>query len=254
MLTAFLVDDEILALDRLERLLAEDGRVRVMGRSQDPVEAAAAIDETNPNVLFLDIQMPERDGFALLAGLKRQPLVVFVTAFDGYALKAFETNGVAYLLKPVAPAKLSAAIDKVSRIAGGAEAPPDFRSIFAELEKKIAKPSGASYPARISSRTGDRVEFIDLTRVTHFYADDKLTFAATDAKHYALDWTISQLAEKLDPNRFQRVHRGTIVNLEAVSELYSYFGGKWIVKLKDGKTQVTVAKERARELREKLGL
>lgn len=112
-----------------------------------------------------------------------------------------------------------------------------------------------TYPERISSRTGARTELIDLSRVTHFYAEDKLTFAATEAKNYIVDQTISELEERLDPARFCRIHRSTLVNLAYVTELYTYFGGKLIVKLKGAKkAELTVAKERARELRAHLAL
>lgn len=255
MLTAFLLDDEPLALDRLERLLAADGRLAIAGRSSDPLDALARIAELAPDLLFLDIQMPEIDGFQLLDRLAHQPLVIFTTAFDQHALRAFETNSVAYLLKPIEQAKLTAAIDKVLRIGAGKESPPDLRHLLAQLSQSIALPAGRKYPDRIGSKVGDRVELIDLSRVTHFYAEDKLTYAATEAKAFIVDETISDLEQRLDPDRFLRIHRATLVNLAYVGELYTYFAGKLILRLKDGKrTELTVARDRARDLRLKLGV
>jgi two-component system LytT family response regulator len=255
MLRAYLLDDEPLALDRLARMLAEDGRVEIVGQCSDSLAALEAIHGLKPDLLFLDIQMPELDGFGVLARLHPQPLVIFATAFDQFALQAFETNGVAYLLKPIAPAKLRAAIDKVLRIQGGQERLPNVDGLLEQLARRLQPSEQAQYPQRVSSRIGDRVEFIDLSLVTHFFAEDKLTYAATASKNYIVDLTISELEAKLDPKHFVRIHRSSLVNLTFVQELFSYFGGKWILRLRDSaKTELTVAKERARDLREKLGL
>lgn len=252
MLTAFLLDDEPLALDRLTRLLTTaHPQVQTIGTATDPVEALPQVDSLRPDILFLDIQMPELDGFAVASRLTHQPLILFTTAFDQYALQAFETNSIAYLLKPVAPAKLEQALAKVEAIRGGSQPTPNIANLLNQLATRLTP----AYPERISSRTGDRTEFIDLSRITHFYAEDKLTFASTEAKSYIIDQTISELESRLDPNRFFRIHRSYLVNLSSVAELYTYFGGKLIVRLNDSKkTELTASKDRARELRLKLGL
>ncbi len=255
MLKAYLLDDEPLALDRLARLLAEDGRVAIAGQASDPVAALQEISKLKPDLLFLDIQMPEIDGFGVLTRLDPQPLVIFATAFDQFALQAFETNSVAYLLKPIAPEKLHAAIDKVLRIQGGQDKAPNLEGLLDQLARRLQPNEQVEYPQRVSSRIGDRVEFVDLSLVTHFFAEDKLTYAATSAKNYVVDQSISDLEARLDPRQFVRVHRSTIVNMVFIQELFSYFGGKWIVRLRDAnKTEIMVAKERAKDLRERLGL
>jgi two-component system LytT family response regulator len=247
---AFLVDDEPLALKRLARMLAAGGRVKVAGSCTDPVEAIAAIQESKPDLLFLDIQMPGLNGFEMLARLDPQPLVIFTTAFDQYALDAFAVNSVDYLLKPIELAQLERALNKIERIRGGADPAPDLRDLLA----RIAPPS-PDYPGRIASRTGERVEFVELDRVTHFFAADKLTWAATSGKNYPVDHTIQQLEEKLDPKKFVRVHRSTIVNLDFVHELHPWFAGRMLLRLKDEKrTEVGVSRERVRTLRERLGI
>jgi two-component system LytT family response regulator len=101
---------------------------------------------------------------------------------------------------------------------------------------------------------GDRVEFIDVAQVTHFYAKDKLTFAVTAVKHHALDLTIAELEQKLSPQRWVRIHRSTLLNVDAVKGLHTWFGGKLLVKLKDGRTELHVARERAAEVKAKLGI
>lgn len=255
-LSTLLLDDESLAINRLERLLVEDGRLRVVGTCSDPVEAIGLIDTLRPDVLFLDIQMPQLDGFAVLQRLRHQPLVIFVTAYDAYALQAYEVNSIGYLLKPVEAAKLRRAIDKLERMHSGKEAAPDLERLVLQLTQRMtAAVEAPRYPERISSRMGEKLEWIDLSRVTHFYAEEKLTYAATETKNYIVDLSITELEERLDPQRFARIHRSTVVNLSFVTELYNYFGGKLVMRLKDAKkTELTVAKERAKELKERLGL
>lgn len=244
MLTAFILDDEPLAVARLQRMVAS--LVQVAGTSNDPVEAIELIDQLQPDLLFLDVQMPELDGFAVLRRLAHQPLVIFTTAYDQYALAAFDTNSVAYLLKPVEDAKLRLAISKVDRLRGTS----NVQQLLAQVT-----PRPSTYPERVSSKTGDRIEFIDLSRISHFYAEDKLTFASTEGKDYIVDQTISELEERLDPSRFFRIHRSSLVQLEFVAEMYNYLGGKLLIRLKNTrKTELTVSKERARELRDRLGL
>lgn len=250
---AFLVDDEELAIRRLRRLLEERG-VEIAGSAQDPVEAAPRIDEIRPGVLFLDIQMPGLNGFEMLERLNSDPLVVFTTAYDQYALRAFAVNSIDYLLKPVEAEHLDSALAKVERFLAGSEPRPDMRKLLAELARASAEPAPA-YPQRISSRTGDRIEFLTLNQITHFFAKEKLTFAATEQKDFCVDYTLDELEQKLDPAQFVRVHRAAVVNLVWVHELHAWFGGKMMARLKDAKrTEIGVSRERVRELKERLGI
>jgi two-component system, LytTR family, response regulator len=252
---AFLVDDESLALKRLQRMLAVTGRVEIAGMSTDPVEAVEAILKAKPDVLFLDIEMPGMTGFQMLSKLEPQPLIVFTTAYDQYALEAFGVNSVDYLLKPIEAPKLARALDKVDRMRGGMEPRPDIRELMDRITA-IARSGGQpTYPERIASRTGERVEFIDLARVTHFFARDKLTYAATAAKNYAVDHTIQELEQKVDPRKFVRIHRATLLNLDYVHELHAWFAGRMMVRLKDEKhTELSVSRDRVRTLKERLGV
>jgi two-component system, LytTR family, response regulator len=252
---AFLLDDEELATRRLSRLLEETGQVEIAGVANDPVAALTAVAQTRFDVLFLDIEMPELTGFEFLARLHGQdPLVVFTTAFNEYALRAFEVNSIDYLVKPVSADALARALRKVERVLGGQAPREPLQALVAQLSAALQQKT-VDYPARISSKIGDKVEFIELARVTHFYAEEKLTFAAVGAKSYIIDATIAELEVRLDPRRFVRVHRSTMVNVDYVQEMFSYFGGKMLVRLKDEKkTEVTVARERVKELREKMGI
>jgi len=253
-LRAYLVDDEPPALERLRRLLEQTHRVKVIGSASEPEEAVTALSADPPDVCFLDIDMPRLNGFEVLARLPTQPIVIFTTAYSQFALQAFAVNSVDYLLKPVDPDSLDRAIKKVERLRGAVPvAQPDFHALFQRLAASLRE-TKPEYPDRIASRLGDRLWFLDLVKVTHFYAEDKLTFAASEGKVFCVDHTIAQLEQKLNPRQFVRIHRGTIVNLGWVKEVALLMGGTLNVRLKDGKeTELTVAKDRAREFKARAG-
>jgi two-component system LytT family response regulator len=257
MMRAFVVDDEPLAVRRLKRMLDETGRVDVAGTSSDPVEALAALSETAVDVLFLDIQMPGMTGFEMLGMMERQPMVVFTTAYDQYALRAFEVNSVDYLLKPIEERHLARALDKIERLRGSAAVAPDWKLILEQLAGALRQSGSgvpAEYPERIASRLGDRTHILELDKVTHFFAQEKLTYAAVEGKNHVVDHTISDLELKLDPRHFFRIHRSTLVNLAWVRELDAWFGGRALVRLKDARpTELQVARERVQELKKRLG-
>src|SRR5438046_7155619 len=168
---------------------------------------------------FLDIQMPGMTRFELLQQPPNQPAVIFTTAFDRFALDAFEVNSIDYLVKPIELVRLEKALTKVERLRGTPEALTDrdqLRAIARELARK--------YPERISSRIGERVVFVEVSKVSHFYAKDKLTYAATASKDYVIDISTSDLEEKLDPALFVRIHRATLLNRRYSDELRSWFG------------------------------
>jgi two-component system LytT family response regulator len=244
MLRAYLVDDELPALKRLNRLLAATGRVEVIGSESNPAAAIDAIASQRPDVLFLDIQMPGLNGFELLANLERQPIVIFTTAYDHYALKAFEVNSVDYLLKPIEPNLLDRALNKLDQFRG---APQDLRATLRSLLR--------SSPDRIPIRVGERTRFLELSRITHFFAEGRLTYAASDGKTYCIDGTITELEQKLAGTSFLRIHRGILLNLDWLEELTPWFSGRITARLKDDKhTELTVARDRVRCLKERLGL
>ena len=253
-LRAYLIDDEPLALERLRRLLLQTGRVEVIGSTTEPEQAVAALIAEPPDLCFLDIQMPRLNGFDVLGKLPRQPIVIFTTAYDRYALKAFGVNSVDYLLKPIEPEAVKRAIQKVDTLRdSGSVAQPDFQAILKQIADSVREAT-PGHLERIASRLGDRIWFIDLHDVTHFYAEDKLTYAVSDGKAYCVDHTISDLEKKLDPKKFYRIHRSTVVNLAWIQEVASLPGGMLNIRLKDTKrTDLTVARDRAREFKMRVG-
>lgn len=258
LLKAYLVDDEPLALKRLTRLLDATGRVEIVGSSTDPLKAMEAISTLLPEVLFLDIQMPEVDGFELLARLEHEPLVIFTTAYDQYALKAFEVNSIDYLLKPVEPEQLGRALRKLEQLRGGSRPEwlerPDFRAMVQELSRTL-RGAEAERLDRIPVRVGERTRFLELERVTHFFSEDRLTYAAADGKTYCIDSSIADLERQLGPSRFARIHRGTLLNVDWLDELSPFFTGRLVARLKDERrTELTVARDRVRALKDRLGI
>ncbi len=254
MTRAFLVDDEDLALRRLSRLLSETGKIEVVGTSNDPVDAIAWLSSNDVDVVFLDIEMPGMNGFEMLGMLDPQPTVIFTTAYNQYALKAFEVNSVDYLMKPVDREQLTRTLRKLERLGVG-EARPDAVELMRKLSQALAQRETPTYPDRIAtSRVGEKTQYVELARVTHFFAEDKLTYAATKTKNYLVDHTITELESNLDPRKFFRIHRATVVNLGWIQETDSWFGGGALVRLKDEKaTELAVARDRVRALKEKLG-
>jgi DNA-binding LytR/AlgR family response regulator len=236
-------------------MLIETGRVEVAGTSSDPVDALAALTEHSPDVLFLDIQMPGMNGFEMLGMLDPEPLVVFTTAYHQYALQAFEVNSIDYLLKPIEERHLARALDKLERLRATPGQPPDWQSVLAQISSALGQGGAAAYPERIASRLGERIHILDLPKVTHFFAQDKLTYAATEAKNFVVDHTISELEQKFDPRRFCRIHRSTLINLAWVREVDAWFGGRMLVRLKDAKnTELQVARDRVAGLKKQLGI
>lgn len=261
MLLAYLVDDEPLAIERLERLLAGFPVVEVAGRTADPAAAVAFLNSPDGaaiDVLFLDIQMPGMNGFELLSKLARQPLVIFTTAYDQHALQAFETNAIDYLLKPIETEQLRRALGKLGKLRPlkmpewqqSADLPSMLRDLAASLQRRQA-----GYPRRIASKVGERVLFLALDDVTHFIAQDKLTYAVVNGRGHCVDQSIVELERRLDPAKFLRIHRGALVNADWVHEVNSWFAGKVVLTLKDAQhTQITVARDRVRLVKERLGI
>ncbi len=250
MMRAFIVDDERLAIDRLTRLLGQTGRVQVVGSSTDPEDALVMIAALPLDVLFLDIQMPGLTGFDLLERLGTTAPVIFTTAWDEHALRAFGTNSIDYLLKPVECERLEQALDKLTRMTQAQ--PPDVRALARELAAQLTHGRKLE---RLASRAGDRTTLLDTARVSHIVARDKLTYAVVGGREHMIDATLAQLEGQLDGRRFVRIHRSTIVNLAFVQELHADVDGGLLVRLRDdARTNLPVARDRVRELKDTLGI
>ena len=239
MIKAYIVDDERLAVQRLTRLLQATGRVEIAGSTTDPEAALAFLTAHAVDVLFLDIQMPGLSGFELLERLESNPLVVFTTAYDRYALNAFAVNAIDYLLKPIERERLDRALDKIERMGTGLgldthrDLSPDVRALARALAGELKgdrSPFGTSTGRpvpllRIASRVGERTTILDVARISHFTAKDKLTFAVMNGREHVIDFALAQLETSLDARRFVRIHRSTLVNVAYVQELFPAVDG-----------------------------
>ena len=251
-LKVLIVDDEPLARARVKGMLEGLADVVLAGEAGSADEARRVLDAADVDVLLLDVQLPGEDGFELLRSLERRPAVVFVTAFDQYAVRAFEENAVDYLLKPFPPERLAQALERARH---DLERPEDLSRRLAELLGGLDRGRTPSpWLDRFAVRVGTKQLILKADEVMWFGAEDKLVFAATATDRHYVNFTLDQLERKLDPARFARVHRAAIVNLDFAAALRPGFAGTYRLQLKDAaRTEVPVSRARARLLRERLG-
>jgi two-component system, LytTR family, response regulator len=251
LLKVFLVDDEPLALKRLSRLLLESGKVEITGQTTEPLKALQIIPNLKLDAIFLDIQMPELTGFELLQKLKNYPPVIFTTAFDEFALKAFEVFSVDYLLKPIEFERLEVALEKLERISQ-----KKSDEININLQQLLQHLSPQTILERIPSRIGGKVQILDVQTITHFFAKDKMIFAQNlEGKRFPVDFSLNELEKRLEKRVFLRVHRNSIVNITLIEEVHGWFSGQVAIRLKNlKKTEIIVARDRVKTLKEFLAM
>ena len=232
-LTILIVDDEPLARDGLRVLLSRDPEVSAIRESKDGREAVAAIRECNPDLVFLDVQMPEMDGFEVVRriGAEHMPPVVFVTAHDQYAIQAFEINALDYLLKPVIEERFVKALVRAkSRIRSNVLADSNLQIIG--LLETIASPP--SYVKRLAVRSGGKTVFVDVEDVDWIAAAENYVELHAGRVSHLLHVTMNTLEKSLDPEIFLRIHRSIIVNLARIKNLESSAHGEYLITLRDG--------------------
>ena len=241
-LRVLIVDDEPLARTLVRVLLGGDPELVVSGECGG-IDAAAAAARTRPDILFLDVQMPEVDGFAALEaiGVDEAPVVVFVTAYDQYAIRAFDVHAVDYLLKPIDESRFREAVARAKsrardRRKGGA---PDARlgALVAEQAARVK---------RILVRAREKTVVVDVDQIDWIEAADYYATLHVGPREHLLRETLNELEQRLDPDRFFRVHRSAIVNLERVREIHPLFRGDCELVLRDG-TRVRLSRTRRRE-------
>jgi two-component system, LytTR family, response regulator len=227
---ALIVEDEQLAIDALEALInGESGFIEVTGIARDGERAITMIEQLRPELIFLDINIPVVTGLELLNKISYQPHVVFTTAYDEYALKAFELNSVDYLLKPISKDRFSKTVQRLKNIADRTS--HDQKVLLKTLED-ILRPKDFT---SMSVKVGDRVLFIPLDNITHFFAEDKYVLLNTiESKSYITPFTIQELQDKL-PANFIRISRSVIINFHHIREARKLFGKKFAIIMKDSK-------------------
>ncbi len=275
MLKALIVDDEAPARKRLRKLLAtleETGELSVVAEAGDGVEALEIINASDIDLLFLDVQMPELTGFDVLERVPedKRPVVIFTTAYDEYAVKAFEASAVDYLLKPVDKGRLTQAVSRASRLVGA----PDEKSAdddrferlldWLEREEAARKPvvPTGDYIRQLSVPFRDRILVIPTERIFAAEVQDGITrLIVLEEKHgvapkttsYIVSYTLEQLEARLDPQAFMRVHRSAIVQLDRIREMISWFSGRYKLVIEGGH-EIIASRERSKALRARMSL
>jgi len=238
---AVIVDDEELARRVLRELLRAHNEVEVVAECANGFEAVKAVAELKPDLLFLDVQMPKLDGFEVLELIAEGPAVIFVTAYDQYALRAFEAHAVDYLLKPFGADRLKVALERTKERLGGKLPPP------AELAAAARPP--AQYLERIVVKDGSRVHIIPVAKLDYAEAQDDYVALAVEGKKHLKQQTLSNLEKGLDPERFLRIHRSYIVNLDRLGKVEPYGKDTHVVVLTTG-AQLPVSRSGYARLRE----
>jgi two-component system LytT family response regulator len=234
---AVIVDDEELARQVLREFLSSHPEVEIAAECANGFEAVKAVAEQKPDLVFLDIQMPKLDGFEVLELIGPGAAVVFVTAYDSYAIKAFEVHAVDYLLKPIGAERFEAALERAKERLGGKL--PQQTLPPTELAAAARPPS--QYLDRIPVRDGTRVFIIPVSKLDYAEAQDDYVALASEGKKHLKQQTISSLETALDPSRFLRIHRSYIVNLERVARVEPYSKDSHVAVLANG-TQLPVSK------------
>lgn len=231
-----LVDDEPLVRRGLRSLLAEEAGVEIVGEARNGAEAVSLIQDEAPDLVFLDVQMPGLDGLGVLAALapEDRPAVVFVTAFDQYAVRAFDLHAVDYLLKPFDPPRFRTALERArERLRPGARAAGQeaLSGLLAELQRQ----TGTGGPDRLAVREGGRIVLVPVEEIDWIEAADNYVRLHRGNRYHLLRESLGRLEETLDPRRFARIHRSAMVNLSRVKALEPAPGGEYDVILTDGR-------------------
>jgi two-component system LytT family response regulator len=247
---ALIVDDEPLAREWVRSAVAEDPELEVLGECGNGFEAAETIRRLKPDLVFLDVQMPGLDGFGVLEALSPEeiPAVVFVTAFDQYAVRAFEAQAVDYLMKPFSNERVEEAVRRVRELVKGRSL-DDFRESISRLVEKIRR--DRSFPEWVLLKAEGKNVFVKVRDIDWIESSRNNVRIHVGATIYLLHETTSAIASRLDPRKFLRIHRSSIVNIERIKELHPWFNGDYAVVLRDG-TQLTLSssyRDRLKEFR-----
>jgi DNA-binding LytR/AlgR family response regulator len=238
---ALIADDEPhLAADLRDRVQALWPELEILPLAANGVEALRAVTEDEPDVAFLDIRMPGLTGIELARRIDTRTHVVFVTAFDQYAVEAFDREVIDYLLKPVNDERLARCVERLKRKIGEAEKPPQLHEMLAKLARAMPPAPGKLRWVRASK--GELVQQIAVDDVLYFQASDKYTCVMTREGESLIRLPLAELATQLDTETFWQIHRGTVVNMNEVSATRRDLGGRVFVKLKDGKTELPVSR------------
>lgn len=239
-----IVENEEHSRTRLRRLLSElEREVEIVGEAADGPSAVETIRSSKPDVLFLDIDLPGCNGFQVLEQLDYQPAVIFTTAFNEHALRAFDTFAIDYLLKPIDSEALARALGKLRAMGFN-------QTQFSRALEQLVESNASRYLSRVSCRVGDRTVLVKIAEVLYFQADHKYTSVHVASGEYLIDVPLIELEGRLSPRDFMRIHRSTLVNVAWISEIRRSYDGRLRVVLCDSKhTELVASRSYADNLR-----
>ena len=248
MIRTLVVDDEKLARDRLLSFLRSIDDIEVIGQARNGVDAVRLIDEAAPDLVFLDVQMPGLDGFGVLKSVTQAPQVVFATAYDEYAIHAFEVHAADYLVKPIARARLEEAVRHVRQRLAGQTPGSQLQDLLQLLEARQRR-----YLSQVPVHRGRQILVLPSEQILWFEVEYRLVYAHIDGDRYMTNFTLKELEERLDPEVFFRAHKSRLVNLQHVRAIVPWFGGRFKLVMRDQRgSEVELSRAQARELRARM--
>jgi len=248
MIRVAIIDDEKLARDRLMGFLRNASDVEVVAQADNGVDAVSVIQTEHPDVAFLDVQMPGLDGFGVVKALSQPPLIVFATAYDEYAIRAFEVHAADYLLKPISRQRLEETLRRVrERISGQAPA-VELRALLERIEQHSRR-----YLDLIPVQRGRHIVVVPAEQVLWFEVEHRLVYAHIEGDRFMTNFTLKDLEEQLNPACFFRAHKSRLVNLKQVKSIVPSFGGRHKLVMRDqSSSEVELSRAQGRELRDRM--
>jgi two-component system LytT family response regulator len=232
MIRAIIIDDESLARDLLRDFIREVGGIEIVAECSDGFAGLKAIQEFDPQLIFLDIQMPKLTGFELIELLDKKPEIIFCTAFDQFAIKAFELNAVDYLLKPFSLERFSEAVDKASKRIQSEKSNNETDSVLDKLKEHLNESDGII--SRIVAKTRNTIVVLPVQQVNYIESQDDYVMIYVNGAHYLKQKTLNYYETHLDPKDFLRVHRSYLVRLDQISKIEPYEKSAYVLILKSG--------------------
>ncbi len=247
-LRTVVVDDEKLARDRLRGFLRALGDVNVIGEAGNGPEAVQLIEETRPDLVVLDIQMPGMDGFGVLRALAHKPEVIFATAYDTYAIQAFEVQAADYLLKPISRDRLTEAVRRVRNRRENGGAATDLQELVRALQQRERR-----YVTQLPVHKGRHILLVPIEDIFWFEVEYRLVYAHTASERYMTSFTLKDLEDRVDPEVFFRAHKSRLVNLGHIKAIVPWFGGRFKLVMRNAtNSEVELSRAQARVLRRRM--
>jgi len=249
MIKVILIEDEKPALERLSNFVQKISDLEVLGHTGSGVVAAEMINEKKPDLVFLDIHLTDISGIDLFHMIEYKPMVIFATAYNQYAIQAFELQAIDYLLKPFSLERLKLAVSRArEKIQANESSNKNIRDLLLKWAPQ------EDFLHRIPSKIGDKIYILNDDQIVYFNAENKLLFAHLEDSKYMINYKLDELQARLDPEKFFRIHRSTIVNLNYVMTIESWFAGGYIMKVRDKSiTELNISRSAGKALRQKLG-